>query len=615
MPDSVTGVDLVAGAGVAIEKALTPGTRGNLAQYEISMAAGRNFYLAASDASDIAGYKTLLTSPSAGAEQTIATACTGTGDVLIEEFATDVGVPGAAEYPAGTAVRSLYARVSGGSARIHLLIYVRNAAGAETLVRDEFSPEFTNIAVALQQWIASPPSGGTLLATDRLVAKLYAQRVSGPTTITVTTHYEGVSPAQIQTTIPAPVTTAIPISKLTPGGLGALLYTAAGPTSAWTDPARIGIYGNSLQFGDGATSDTALGRGSNAQELYVSNYLRVYRTVTANDEGTNVVLGETGSGPGLKIGSDVRLYRSAASTLKTDAALVSIGLSSLLAAADAQPTFRINPSGRLEWGVGGATPPDVSLYRFGANDMRLTGMLRVNDGGTGLLTLGTAAGTIAAIYFSNLIDTVLYRNAAQQLRTNGKLITDDSILASFGLASQVVVGDTGAGVNGLRFGSAQDVALYRASATELRTNSDFRVGANVLIATTGIISGPANFDFRSTGDCYMTCLNAGNSMNLRDLVGNILKWQTGILNIQAASGVPKITLNADATANLYRSAAGVVKTDGSLNIVGDLILSGATAHLQAASTVAAAVGGSNIAKLPIYNASNVLIGYIPIYQT
>jgi hypothetical protein len=163
--------------------------------------AGKIFYLAPSDSSDIAGYDTLLQVPSAGAEQTIATVCTGTGDVLIEEFATDPGVPGAVDFPAGTAARRIYARVTNGTARLHLKVYVRDGAGVERLVRDEFSPDFSNTAVALQEWLVSPPSGGSLLATDRLVAKLYAQRVSGPTTITVTTHYEGATPSQIQTTI------------------------------------------------------------------------------------------------------------------------------------------------------------------------------------------------------------------------------------------------------------------------------------------------------------------------------------------------------------------------------------------------------------------------------
>jgi hypothetical protein len=169
-------------------------------------AAGKILYLASSDASDIAGYKTLLPSPSTGAEQTLVTACTGVNvDFLIATFATDPGVPGAVDFPAGTADRRIYAMVNSGTARFHLQVYKRDLAGVETLVRDEFSPNFTDQVVALQEWSTTAAAAGVLAATDRIVAKLYAQRITGGGgTVTVTTYYEGSSHAsQVQTTISA----------------------------------------------------------------------------------------------------------------------------------------------------------------------------------------------------------------------------------------------------------------------------------------------------------------------------------------------------------------------------------------------------------------------------
>ena len=81
-----------------------------------------------------------------------------------------------------------------------------NQAGVETLVRDEYSEIFTNQVVAPQEWSATAPAAGALLATDRLVVKLYAQRVLGPTTVTVTTFYEGTAHTSlVQTTISAGV--------------------------------------------------------------------------------------------------------------------------------------------------------------------------------------------------------------------------------------------------------------------------------------------------------------------------------------------------------------------------------------------------------------------------
>ena len=168
-------------------------------------AAGKIYYPAPSQASDISGYKKALASPSASAETTIATPCTAvSGDTLIAAFATEPGVPGAVDYPAGTAQRHVYAMVQAGTARLRMMIYKRNAAGVETLVRDEFSDNFTNQVPIAQDWIASASSAGSLLATDRLVMKLYGQRITGPTTVTITTYYEGAShTSHIQTTISA----------------------------------------------------------------------------------------------------------------------------------------------------------------------------------------------------------------------------------------------------------------------------------------------------------------------------------------------------------------------------------------------------------------------------
>jgi hypothetical protein len=148
-------------------------------------------------------------------------------DFLVGTFATDPGVPGAVDYPAGTGQRSVYARVSAGAARLHVQVYKRTAAGVETLVRDEFSPSFSDLAVTLQEWAAASAVAGTLLATDRLVVKLYAQRVSGGASITVTTYFEGsLHASQIQTTISAGAQG--PIGPQGPAGLPSPFRTSHG---------------------------------------------------------------------------------------------------------------------------------------------------------------------------------------------------------------------------------------------------------------------------------------------------------------------------------------------------------------------------------------------------
>jgi hypothetical protein len=204
--------------------------------------AGKIFYLDSATASDISGYKTLLESPSAAAETTLATGCTGTGDVLIATFATDPGIPGAVDFPAGTSYRRIYAMVQAGTARLHLMVYKRTQAGVETLIRDEISDNFTNQTVLPQEWSAASASAGAMLATDRIVAKLYGQRVTGPTTVTVTTYYRGSAHvSQAQTTITAgaqgpagPAGPAGPTGATGPtGAAGATGATGAtGPTGA-----------------------------------------------------------------------------------------------------------------------------------------------------------------------------------------------------------------------------------------------------------------------------------------------------------------------------------------------------------------------------------------------
>jgi hypothetical protein len=163
--------------------------------------AGRVFYLATSNPSDIPGYGTMLESPSPNPEQAIATTCSGSGDTLIQAFATDPGVPGPVAYGAGTAYRRFYAKVSTGTAQLHYQVFIRSQEGVETIVRDELGPQFSNTTVQLIEWIATAPNAGMLLSTDRIVNKLYARRIAGPATITVTSYYEGQAGSHIQSTI------------------------------------------------------------------------------------------------------------------------------------------------------------------------------------------------------------------------------------------------------------------------------------------------------------------------------------------------------------------------------------------------------------------------------
>jgi hypothetical protein len=169
--------------------------------------AGKIFYLDYTDASDIGGYKKALASPSPNAETSTNTPLTGTGDVAIASFATIVGEPGATVLPAGTAFRHLHCFIAGPSqvAKVKIDLYKRASGGTETLLRSGYSQNITNETPANEIiWNYTDSDGYSLDVTDRIVFKLSAARVSGPTTVNLTIFYEGVSQASyIQTTISA----------------------------------------------------------------------------------------------------------------------------------------------------------------------------------------------------------------------------------------------------------------------------------------------------------------------------------------------------------------------------------------------------------------------------
>ena len=111
----------------------------------------------------------------------------------------------------------------GRGGRFRLQVYTRTTGGVETLARDEFSNSFSDTVATLQEWLATPSSAGSLSANDRIVVKVSARRISGPTNVTVTLYTEGSAHAsQIQTTIAsggsAPISATPPLS-LTGGTL------------------------------------------------------------------------------------------------------------------------------------------------------------------------------------------------------------------------------------------------------------------------------------------------------------------------------------------------------------------------------------------------------------
>jgi len=264
---------------------------------------GRSFYFATSDASDIATYYTLLPMPSQGTERTLTAPCTGTSDFLLGSFITDPGVPGPLNVEAGSVSRRIYAATSAGVARLHLRVYIRNAAGVETLIRDEFSNSFVNSSAGLQEWLATVAAAGVLLPTDRVVAKLYAQRVSGAASITVTAYFEGTSHASyVQTTFSGlgtmasndfTVDDAMPSTpiigdrwvKPSTGEEMVRIPTVAGPDT-WLNPAAASALPLPLSVANGGTSGTTIATALTGLGIPNHNLLAVSLTGAATVSAT-----------------------------------------------------------------------------------------------------------------------------------------------------------------------------------------------------------------------------------------------------------------------------------------------------------------------------------------
>lgn len=288
-------------------------------------------------------------------------------------------------------------------------------------------------------------------------------------------------------------------------------------------------------------------------------------------------------------------------------------------------------------GMSFGSATDTNLYRQAAGDLRTDGTLRAGAT-TSMISIGGVAGGTPTIYFGNAFDTALYRGAAGTLTTGGLFQVGQYISANSSNANQVLVGYSGgAAAPGITFGNLLDTYLYRETTSQLRTNSHLIVDLNIF-SRGAIYFGSANdtnlyragADFLATDDTFAIGRPLANSFAFQTTVGapggvtaafvlragGQLQWSDGIGgaldtslyrgsanilrtdgNIQlfnlSTDGQPQISLvrnlggaskpgihfgpgggSALDTA-LYRNAAGVLQTDTSLVIAGNLTVSGA----------------------------------------
>lgn len=397
--------------------------------------------------------------------------------------------------------------------------------------------------------------------------------------------------------------------------------------------------GGRLWLGDGSTTvDTNLYRlGVNA--LKTDGSFTAFGNITSGVGKVWEI--QTSAVPPAKVtfAGDTSIYRSAAGILRTDGTLdanaltingVPVGTGGGAtgpAGGDLSGTYpnptvvkaaldfgatryvhaQIGTANQVTLGHNGTAPSpgmyfgngaDTNLYRSAANELTtddfLYAKLGLGSQGGNLYLLSDGPG--GKIFFGAASDTNLYRSAASILKTDGRLHAQ-SFTASPGTANEIAVWSDGH----IYFGSASDTNLYRSGAGTLKTDGHINAGGSIVAKTglaTQVIIGDlgdglpalafrpgADPSFRSPGAGDLAFY--GNKLYFGGLVDtNLYRSAAGrlrtdgaleaaSLKVQPGAGASQLEIFTDGAiyfgvsgneAKLYKSAAGALKTDGHLYV-------------------------------------------------
>lgn len=180
--------------------------------------------------------------------------------------------------------------------------------------------------------------------------------------------------------------------------------------------------------------------------------------------------------------ADTNLYRSAADTLKTDDGFRS---ALEIRARDADSGGQVvigRVTGSNQGGISFGSAADTNLYRQDANvlltddELRAVGNVRAKNGSSTATEMGAMGpGGQSGILFGSSGDVNLYRNNSSELRTSDNFAAELTIMANAGGTDrQVRIGYVGPGLlAGISFGALEDTVLYRSAANTLRTDDLF----------------------------------------------------------------------------------------------------------------------------------------------
>jgi H-type lectin domain len=271
-----------------------------------------------------------------------------------------------------------------------------------------------------------------------------------------------------------------------------------------------GSAGGRIQFGSGGVApDVSLYR-SGATSLRTDAGFYAAENMYV---GSNLYLG-------YGTASDTWLYRRAGNTIGTVGSFAAVGARGgwgflAYVDSDAQPTAYLRNDGYLYFGPGGSTALDTSLYRSGAGELRTDGQLDVGKP----LWLTGADATNARIWFGSQLDTSLYRMQTSTIRTNSQMVIDTSLYVDWSNAG-----------NRLNFGSAGDTSIHR--------------------------TGAGSLTIEGTLTAYYTEFIHG--------------WGIAV----KTDGSLGIRFGAALDTNLYRTGYSALRTDGSFHVAGNLTVGG-----------------------------------------
>lgn len=269
-----------------------------------------------------------------------------------------------------------------------------------------------------------------------------------------------------------------------------------------------------------------------------------------------IIVGTVTGAPGLVFGSAQTswLYLKTNDTLATNR---------FLTASDGAGTDQVRiGTGAVNFGG------DFSLVRVSATGLRLTNAsldvardLIARNNTASQVLLGDIGGK-ATIAFSNAYDTLLYRNGAGVLRTDG-------ILDANGLT-----------INGVPVGTGGSDAT--------KVDKDSVVVAATRIVANKLLVGDANQNFRILGDGKVQW-GAGGALaldtNLYRLSAAVLRTDTQFevgqsltvtgAHVRLTGAAGQVIFGSGGDVNLYRGSADVLKTDDALTVTGALSLGAA----------------------------------------